>query len=125
MAAIVINGKKYELRMDLNAMEQIEAEFGDLQEALRKFQGRKRSMAMIKPMFRILANSGKRHNGERANVTGEEIGDLGFAGINALAQAFDAAMQEALKTETTGGNEADDDVHDEYLEELERQEKNA
>ena len=125
MAAIEIKGRTYELRMDLNAMEQIEAEFGDLYETLKKFQGNRRSMAMIKPMFRILANSGQQHNGKPEDVTGNEIGDLGFAGINELSKAFNATMQEALKTETTGGNAADDEAHDEYLEELEQQEKNA
>ena len=37
MAEIRISGKRYDLRMDIHAMERIETEFGDLRDALRAF----------------------------------------------------------------------------------------
>ena len=42
-----------------------------------------------------------------------------------LARALNATMEEAMHAETVGGNEADDEQHDEYMEELERTEKNG
>jgi hypothetical protein len=40
--------------------------------------------------------------------------------IAAVSEAVQAAIAEGSKSETTEGNEADDDVHDIYLEEIER-----
>lgn len=124
MAEITISGRKYTLRMDINAMEQIENEFGDLKEALRSFR-RDKKVATVRAMFRILANSGQKRNGQPQDVTGEEIGGCNLADLSALSEALSQTMAEAMKAETVGGNEADDTVHDEYMEELEQKEKNA
>ena len=59
------------------------------------------------------------------DVTGEEIEDCNLADLDQLAKALNQAMEEAMHAETVGGNEADDEVHDEYLEELEQNEKNG
>lgn len=125
MAKIVINKKAYELRMDVYAMEKIENEFGDLKEALKAFRGKERKISMVKAMFRILANSGNKKAGKPENVTGEEIDGCNLADLNQIARALNDTMEEAMHAETVGGNEADDEVHDEYGEELEQQEKNA
>ena len=125
MAVIKISGKEYALRMDVNAMEKIEDEFGDLKEALKAFRARDRKISMVKSMFRILANSGRKKAGQPEDVTGEEINTCNLADLNKLAEALNKTMEEAMHAETIGGNEADDGVHDEYMEELEQQEKNA
>lgn len=125
MAKIVINKKAYELRMDVYAMGKIEKEFGDLKEALRTFTGKDKKVDMIKSMFRILANSGNRKAGRPENVTGDEIDGCNLGDLDRIAKAMNDAMEEAMHAETVGGNEADDEVHDEYMEELEQQEKNA
>ena len=59
------------------------------------------------------------------DVTGEEINTCNLADLNMLAEALNKTMDEAMHAETIGGNEADDTVHDEYMEELEQQEKNG
>lgn len=125
MAKIVINKKAYELRMDVYAMEKIENEFGDLKEALKAFRGKERKISMVKAMFRILANSGNKKAGKPENVTGDEIDGCNLADLNQIARVLNDTMEEAMHAETVGGNEADDEVHDEYGEELEQQEKNA
>ena len=125
MATIKIKGQEYSMRMDVNAMEKIEEEFGDLKEALKAFRGRDRKISMVKSMFRILANSGKKYAGLPEDVTGEEINTCNLADLNVLAEALNKTMDEAMHAETIGGNEADDSVHDEYMEELEQQEKNG
>ena len=110
--------------MDIHAMEQIEKEFGDLRDALTAFR-KDRKIGMVKAMFRILANSGQKKAGKPEDVSGEEIDDCNLADLDRLAQALNQAMEEAMHAETVGGNEADDEVHDEYMEELEQREKNA
>ena len=125
MARIISNKKAYELRMDVYAMEKIEKEFGDLKEALRAFRGKERKISMVKAMFRVLANSGNRKAGRPENVTGDEIDGCNLGDLDRIAKAMNDAMEEAMHAETVGGNEADDEVHDEYMEELEQQEKNA
>lgn len=124
MAAIRIKKRTYDLRMDIHAMEQIEKEFGDLRDALTAFR-KDRKISMVKAMFRILANSGQKKAGKPEDVSGEEIDDCNLADLDRLAQALNQAMEEAMHAETVGGNEADDEVHDEYMEELEQREKNA
>lgn len=125
MADIRISGKDYALRLDVNAMEKIEEEFGDLKEALKAFRGRERKISMVKKMFRILANSGRKKAGLPEDVTGEEINACNLADLDELAKAMNKTMEEAMHAETIGGGEADDEKHDEYMEELEKQEKNA
>ena len=124
MAEIRIKRKTYDLRMDIHAMEQIEKEYGDLRDALRAFK-KDRKVSMIKAMFRILANSGRKKAGQPEDVTGEEIDGCNLADMDRLAKALNQALEEAMHAETVGGNEADDEVHDEYLEELEQNEKNG
>lgn len=125
MATIKISGKEYDLRMDVNAMEKIEEEFGDLKEALKAFRSKSRKIGIVRSMFRILANSGRKRAGLPEDVTGEEINTCNLADLNKLAEALNQSMEEAMHAETIGGNEADDTVHDEYMEELEQQEKNG
>lgn len=125
MATIKIKGQEYSLRMDVNAMEKIEEEFGDLKEALKAFRGRDRKISMVKSMFRILANSGRKSAGLPEDVTGGEINTCNLADLNMLAEALNKTMEEAMHAETIGGNEADDAAHDEYMEELEQKEKNG
>ena len=126
MAKITIKDKEYLLRMDVYAMEKIEEKWGDLKEALMEFKGKGRGKTkVIKEMFKILANSGQFHLGLPEDVTGEEINGMTLADLNKLSQTLTLTMDESLHAETVNGNEADDEVHDEYAEELERREKNA
>jgi len=118
MASITIKGKKYPLRFDMYAMEQIEAEFGGLRpmfEALGGGEGASIVKA-LRSVFRILANSARNEMDLPENVTGEEIR---HSSVKAVTDAVRAAIEEGMKSETTGGNEADDEIHDEYLEEIE------
>lgn len=125
MASIKIGGEEYTLRMDIHAMEQIENEFGDLKGAMAAFRAKDRKIGMVKAMFRILANSGRKKEGKPEDVTGEEIDSFNLADLNILSNTLNKAMKESVHAETVNGNEADDETHDEYMEELEQREKNA
>lgn len=119
MASIKIREKEYGLRFDLYAMEQIEEEFGSVKDAFDKLREGK-LLKTTRILFKILANSYLSYNGEQETVTGDEIKHEGMEIVQKLSEAVKAAIMEGSKSETTGGNEADDEKHDVYLEEIER-----
>lgn len=119
MAKITIRGTDYELLFDMWALEQIEKEFGGVQKMydnLRGNNGASLAKAMC-TVFRILANSARDAAGLATNVTGDEVR---HTPIGELTRAVHEAIEEGMKAETQNGNEADDDIHDEYLEEIEK-----
>ena len=120
MASITINGKEYGLRFDLYAMEQIEEEFGGVKAAFDTLTEGKHQIKTTRALFRILANSYLSFTGKEETVTGNEIKHAGMDMIKEVSEAVQKAIAEGAKSETTGGNEADDDVHDIFLEEIER-----
>ena len=122
MAKVTINGKEYGLRFDLYAMEQIEEELGSIKDAFAALrEGKQLKTTMI--MFRVMANSYLSFNGEEETVTGNELRHIGVEEFVTVSEGIKKAVEEGSKSETTGGNEADDDVHDIFLEEIEREER--
>ena len=122
MAKITIKGVEYNLRMTLWASEQIENEFGDLKDALRKFR-KERKISMVKKMFRILANAGRKSEKKPTDVPEDVLDDCTLADLDQVAQALREAMDETMHAETVGGNEADDEPQDALAAEYE--EKNG
>jgi len=121
MVKTTINGKTYGLRFDLEALERIEEEYGSLKEMFTLLQSGKGQVKLMKRLFLIMANAQRGYEGKPEDI-GEEA--LKHARLTVLAD-IRAALDEGMKTETMNGGEADDDVHDGYLEEIERDEKNA
>ena len=119
MASVTINGKKYGLRFDLYAMESIEEEFGSVKKVFETLKDGAQLKA-TRMLFRILANSYLSFNGEKETVTGDEIKHADMKMIREISDAVQKAIVEGSKSETTGGNEADDEVHDVFLEEIEK-----
>lgn len=122
MAKITIKGVEYNLRMTLWASEQIENEFGDLKDALKKFR-KERKISMVKKMFRILANAGRKSEKKPTDVPEDVLDDCTLADLDQVAQALREAMDETMHAETVGGNEADDEPQDALAAEYE--EKNG
>ena len=119
---IVINGKRYELRMNLWASEQIEQKYGDLQDALRAFHTGG-TTAMIREMFVILANAGRKHAKQPADIRDDVLDDCSLGDLSEISRAIRAAMDKSMHAETIGGNEADDEPQDALAAEYE--EKNG
>ena len=111
MSKITISGVEYDLRMNLWASEQIENEFGDLKEALETFR-KERKISMVKKMFTILANAGRKHAKQKPDVPEDVLDSCTLQDLNAVAAAMRAAMDETMHAETVGGNEADDEPQD-------------
>ena len=120
MAKVTIGDKEYGLRFDLYSMEQIEEEFGGVKTVFDTLKEGKHQIKTTRTLFRILANSYLSYNGREETVTGDEIKHAGMDMIRSISEAVQAAIAEGSKSETTGGNEADDEVHDMFLEEIER-----
>ena len=120
MANVTVNGKEYGLRFDMYAMEQIEEEFGGVKAAFDTLREGKHQIKTTRTLFRILANSYLSYNGENEMVTGDEIKHASIEMIGKISEAVQQAISEGSHSETTGGNEADDEVHDIFLEEIER-----
>lgn len=119
MASVTVKGKEYGLRFDLYAMEQIEDEFGSVKKVFDTLKDGKQLKA-TRILFKILANSWLSYNGKEETVTGDEVKHADMEMIRTISEAVQAAIAEGSKSETTNGNEADDEKHDIYLEEIER-----
>ena len=119
MTRVNVLGKDYVLRFDLYAMEQIEEEFGSVKDAFDALRNGKQIKA-TRTLFKMLANSYLSYNGEDETVTGDEIKHAGLGEIRTISEAVRQAIEDGSKSETTGGGAADDDIHDIFLEEIEK-----
>lgn len=117
MVKLKIEEKEYGLRFDMYAMEMIEDEFGSMGEMMEKLQ-KERSRDVI-TLFVILANAYLAYEGKEESVKREDLRRLKAMALKGLSRAVIAAIKEGMKSETSGGNEADDEVYDVYLAELE------
>ena len=117
MIKLKIGEQEYGLRMDMYAMEQIEDEFGSMKEMFEKVQAG--GGKAIRSLFRIMANSQLSFEGKGETVTGDELKHLKIAAIGGIGRAIRAAVDEGMKSETSEGEEADDEVFDVYLSEIE------
>ena len=117
MVKLRVGDTEYGLRMDMYAMELIEDEFGNMKDMFEQVQ-RGGSKAIMK-LFKILANAQLAYEGKEETVTGNELKHLRVAAAAGIGQAIRAAVEEGMKSETTDGAEADDEVFDVYLSEIE------
>lgn len=116
MVKLKVGDTEYGLRMDMYALEQIEDAFGSMQEMMEQTRGA-RSKAMM-TIFRILSNAQLAYEGKEETVTGDELKHLRVNALVSISNAIRAAVEEGMKSETTGGEAADDEVFDVYLNEL-------
>ena len=117
MVKLRIGETEYGLRMDMYAMEQIEDEFGSMKDMFTKIQGG--GSKAVRTLFKIMANAQLAYEGKEETVTGNELLRLKVAALNGISTAIRAAVEEGMKSETNEGEEADDDVYDVYLAEIE------
>ena len=125
MAKATVNGVEYELRFDLDAMEQVEDTFGSLKEMFTLLREGRQQVRTVRTMFLILANSASDYAGDGRKVDEKALKHLPLEKLKELGDAIRAALEEGMHAETVDGNEADDNVHDGYLAEIEAEEKKA
>lgn len=117
MVKLKVGNKEYGLRLDMYAMELIEEEFGSMKDMFTKIQ--EGGSKAVRALFRILANAELAYEGKEETVTGDELKRLKVSAMTGLGAAIRAAVEEGMKSETTDGAEADDEVFDVYLSEIE------
>ena len=98
-------------------MEMIEDEFGGMKEMFDAVQ--KGGSKAVRSMFRMMANAQLAYEGKEETVTGDELKHLKVSALAGIGQAIRAAVEEGMKSETVEGQEADDQVYDVYLSEIE------
>ena len=118
MVKLKIGEQEYGLRMDMYAMEMVEDEFGSMNDMFEKI--RSGGAKVVRALFRILANAELAFEGKEETVTGDELKRLRVSAIAGIGNAINAAIKEGMKSETTDGAEADDEVFDVYLNEIEQ-----
>ena len=122
MAKYSIAGREFDLVYNVHTMEAIEDEFGDQQTMLREYRENRQSVKVLKKLFKAMANSGEWLAGREETVTGDEMDRLTLKGLDTLSKIVSQTMEESLRSETTGGNEADDEPYDMVLAEIEKRE---
>ena len=117
MVKLRVNDTEYGLRMDMYAMELIEDEFGSMKDMFDQIKNG--GAKAIRKLFKILANAQLAYEGKEETVTGDELKRLRVAAAAGIGASIRAAVEEGMKSETSDGNEADDEVFDVYLNEIE------
>jgi len=108
---VELNGTTYRLRFDLQALEQIEEQFGGLKEAFQALRGGGMVKA-VRKLFAILANSQKDYEDKPMDVTEDTVGrHTGMGKLVEISAAIQAAVEKGMESETNGG-EADDTEQD-------------
>lgn len=117
MAKVTVNGREYGLRFDLDALEQVEQEYGSLKGMLEAIGEGK--VGSVRKVFVIMANCQRDFEGKEMDVTEAALRHAPMRTFKLVADAIKAAMNEGMHVETANGGEADDSTHDGYLEEIE------
>lgn len=121
MVKLKIGDAEYGLLMDLEALEQIQTDYESIAYVADKLK--KNDVKTIKGVFKIFANAALTAEGKDPTVTGNELNTLRIAALRGIGSALTGAINEGMKSETTSGDVADDEVYDVYLAEIE--EKNV
>lgn len=125
MEKVLIGDKEYDLLFNMYSMELIEEQIGDVRETINRLaQSPKQEVKLCRQLFVILANTARAEEGKPEDVTDVELKKMKFQDYQALNLRAKLLIEVAagMKSETTGGNEADDMAHDAFLE---ADEKNA
>ena len=123
MERIRIGEKEYEIVFNMYSMELIQEKYGHVQEIIQRITGSKElEVRLTKELFVILANTARHEKGEPEDVTGRDLERMHFEDwIKAMVREMIVIeIAAGMKSETTGGNEADDENHDVWLEEEEK-----
>lgn len=124
MSKVTVKGEEYELLLDLNAMEYLEDLFdGDSAKAVAALRGK--GFRNTRKLFVAMANSGFDHQKKDKHIGLADLDHLGVGEIARMTDAIAEAEIEGYRADTVNGA-ADDEKHDDVLEEIEAEdEKNG
>lgn len=123
MAKYKLNGKTYNLRLDMGVLEQMEEEYGGMREAFEMMGKGKGRIKAIRKVFSWMVNAANAYYGIDERVTGDELKHADMAEFAELSNAIQAAAMESTHAETNRGGEADSGTYDGYLAQIDEEEK--
>lgn len=123
MEKIMIGDKEYDLVFNMYTMELIEEKYDDARAVINRLvESPKQELKLCRELFVMMANTARELKGEPEDVTDEALKGMNFEDYSKLMLRAKLIIEVAhgMKSETTGGNVADDTVHDAFLEEDEK-----
>lgn len=123
MEKISIGGQDYELVFSMYTMELIEEKYGKVREIIdRIVKSEKPEVKLTRELFVMMVRTGLWEKGLPEDVDDKPLRKLHFEDYQRLMirQRIIIEIARGMKSETTGGNEADDEKHDAWLEEDEK-----
>jgi len=122
---VTIKGQEYELVFNMYAVEQIQDKIGSLTDVMARIQDKENiDYKLVRQLFVILANTAREARDLPEDVTDKPLKRMHIQDFqqSMLWAKIVIEIASGWKSETTGGNEADNEKHDVWLEE---DEKNA
>ena len=123
MEKVTIKGKEYELVFNLYALEQIRDKIGNPGDVMPRLQDADNmDYKLLRQMFVILANTAREARDLPEDVTDKPLKRMHIEDFqrSMLWAKIVIEVSNGWKSETTGGNEADNEKHDVWLEEDEK-----
>ena len=123
MEHIKIGEKEYELVFSMYTMELIEEKYGKVREIIDRIaKSEKPEVKLTRELFVMMVRTGLWEKGLPEEVDDRPLRKLHFEDYQRLQirQRIIIEIARGMKSETTGGNEADDQRHDAWLEEDEK-----
>ena len=123
MEKVTIKGKEYELVFNLYALEQIRDKIGNPGDVMPRLQDADNmDYKLLRQLFVILANTAREARDLPEDVTDKPLKRMHIEDFqrSMLWAKIVIEVSNGWKSETTGGNEADNEKHDVWLEEDEK-----
>lgn len=123
MEKITIKGKEYEIAFNMYALEQIREKIGNPGEVMKRLENPQDiDYKLVRQLFVILANTARELQDLPEDVSDKPLRRLHVQDFqNArIWEKIVIEIANGWKSETTGGNEADNEKHDVWLEEDEK-----
>ena len=123
MEKITVGGQDYELVFSMYTMELIEEKYGKVREIINRItRSEKPEIRLTRELFVMMVKTALWEKGLPEEVDDRPLRKLHFEDYNRLfiRPLMVIEIARGMKSETTGGNEADDEKHDAWLEEDEK-----
>lgn len=123
MEKVTIKGQEYELVFNMYAVEQIQDKIGSLTDVMARIQDKENiDYKLVRQLFVILANTAREARDLPEDVTDKPLKRMHIQDFqrSMLWAKIVIEIANGWKSETTGGNEADNEKHDVWLEEDEK-----
>lgn len=130
MEKITVGDREYELLFNMYTMEQLEEKYGDTRKAIKQLtESEKQEVKLCRDLCLMMIRTAMDAREEPEEKIEETLKQLSAKLRKMHYQDYEKIMLRAklviefaagMKSETTGGNEADDEKHDAWLEEDEK-----